>query len=126
MAYNQVTGEVTDLDPLPGWTELRFEVWQGVEGALTNPHGENIAIAAAATGPLLIAPATRVPSMVAPSQWQDDLQGSVHIGLRRDGPIWYIALTGVGPDGVRYRLADPIMYRAAIDGTAWDWLTAPG
>jgi hypothetical protein len=129
MAWYQVTGEVTDVDPLPGWTDLRFEVWQGVEGTLPNLHGDYIAIAQAATGPVLIAPASRVSNPEAPSHsflMYDHLTGSVHIGLRRDGPIWYISLTGVGPDGVRYRLADPIMYVATVQGTAWDWLTAPG
>ena len=126
-AWYQVTGELTDVDPLPGWTDLRFEFWQGVEAVVfPHTHWDHIAIAQAATGPVLIAPATRVPNSVAPSQNYNHLQGSIHIGLRRDGPIWYISLTGVGPDGVRYRLADPIMYQASISGTAWDWLTAPG
>jgi hypothetical protein len=52
--------------------------------------------------------------------------GTIDVGMRRDGPVWWVVLTGMGPDGTRYRLSDGRGVKIDFVGTGWDWLTAPG
>jgi hypothetical protein len=37
---------------------------------------------------------------------------------------WLVFLTGVGPDGVRYRLARPLSVPTVFSGAVWDWISA--
>ena len=114
-------------DPLPGWTDIRIEAWRS-----TSLGG----IAAGTSAPAATAPV--FPVVTHPEADNEVLTGRLDLGLRRDGPFWWILITGVAPDGVRYRLVDD---REALGlgllnsrqfatlipyGTAWEWLTAPG
>ena len=56
----------------------------------------------------------------------DAVTGSVDIGMRRDGDNWWLVLTGVLPDGHRYRLTDGDGVQIPFKGTTLDWLNAPG
>jgi hypothetical protein len=44
--------------------------------------------------------------------------------MMRDARSWYVLLTGVAPDGHRYRLGDGTQDTTDFNGTVWDWLTA--
>jgi hypothetical protein len=127
------TGELTAFfalstatggDPLPGWSDIRFEVWPGI-WVQNQAEGDVVGIAAGATAPILTAPGFRVASPIGP-RWPDEIHGTVAMGMRRDGPIWFVMLTGVAPDGIRYRLSKAVKWESDSYGTAWDWLTAPG
>jgi hypothetical protein len=125
-------------NPLPGWTDIRIEAWRG-----TNLGG----IAQGESAPKATAPASpevfpAIPGATNPEAENEVLTGTLALGMRRDGPFWWILVTGVAPDGVRYRLAnnreanltagrpglsDRVQLATITPyGTAWDWLTAPG
>jgi hypothetical protein len=55
----------------------------------------------------------------------DSLQAIFHFERMRDARSWWVVLTGVGPDGNRYRLGDGTGRETDFNGSAWDWLTAP-
>jgi hypothetical protein len=86
---------------LSGWSDLRLEVWRGIKSENAYWLG---GIAADSSSPTFTVPASRVPA--ATRGYPDDIEGTVQIGMRRDGPIWWIVLTGIGSDGIRYRLSD--------------------
>jgi hypothetical protein len=97
------------------WTDLRLEVWRGVKDETGRRGG--------------IEGGSHAPTMVGPATEQTDADnpyvvGTIDVGMRRDGPVWWIVLTGKGSDGSRYRLSNG--YGVTIDflGTGWDWLTA--
>jgi hypothetical protein len=43
----------------------------------------------------------------------------------RNAGDWWVFLTGVGPDGHRYRLEDVGGGSSTFNGSVWDWVTAP-
>ena len=66
------------------------------------------------------------PFAVQPAVLQgDSLQAEFHFERMRDARSWWVVLTGVGPDGSRYRLGDGSGNETDFNGSAWDWLTAP-
>jgi hypothetical protein len=54
----------------------------------------------------------------------DSLQATFHFDRMRDARSWYVLITGVAPDGHRYRLGDGTQNTTDFNGTVWDWLTA--
>ena len=81
-------------------------------------------IEAGAGAPTITAAGSRVA--LSMPEFPDQISGRMEIGLRRDGPIWWVMLTGLGPDGNRYRLSEGHLLTAEPIGSAWEWLTAPG
>ena len=100
------------------WTDLRIEVWRGV----TDYMGWQGGIEDGSHAPALVGPATKELT----SATNPNVVGTIYVGMRRDGPVWWVVLTGRGQDGIRYRLSDGRGVRIDFVGTAWDWLTAPG
>jgi hypothetical protein len=93
------------------WTDLRAEVWSAtVDG--TRASG----VDARAQAPILTVPITTDA---------DDDWIRLDIGMRRDGPAWWVVPTAVAPDGQRYRLSDGDGVEIPFNGTVWEWLTAP-
>ncbi|MBX3030189.1 MAG: hypothetical protein KF809_08500 [Chloroflexi bacterium] len=93
------------------WTGLRVEAWPA-----TTAGAWPVGVDPAATGPIVTAPATRDGT---------ELVGTLDIGMRRDGPAWWVVPTGVAPDGQRYRLSDGDGVEIPFHGTVWEWLMAP-
>ena len=103
-----------DLDQR--WTGLRLEAWPGVSGG----------IRAGSQSPMATATATHQNE--SPTQ-AEAITASFRIAIEREVTGWsnyWIVLTGIGPDGHRYRLANGAGLTAEFYGNAWDWLTAPG
>lgn len=106
--------QVDDPAVLAGFRDLRFEVWRA----------ENLPDAPDWVG--VFVPDTRysVPFATEPAVVdKGTLQfrfATSHVRNSR----WLVFLTGVGSDGVRYRLAYPLSLTTVFSGTAWDWLTA--
>jgi hypothetical protein len=131
----EVTVSATQVDAgeragLPGWSDIRFEVWPGVKLVSTyvDPNNSDSAddriyggIERGAMTPEMTTPALR-----SPGDGGKRLTGQFRLGIRRDGPNWWVTLTGVAPDGTRYRLSEGTVVEADPIGSAWDWLTAPG
>lgn len=96
----------------PAIEDLRIEVWPA-GGVGMRPDG--------------LDPRARAPVVTAPVLVTTDaVTGSVDIGMRRDGDKWWLVLTGVLPDGHRYRLTDGDGVQIPFKGTTLDWLNAPG
>jgi hypothetical protein len=96
---------------LANWSDLRFEAWhalpfmsdwQGIDTGYTSPFAVQPAVLQA-----------------------DSLPATFHFEHMRDARSWYVFLTGVAPDGHRYRLGDGTSGETDFNGSAWDWLTAP-
>ena len=100
------------------WTDLRLEVWRGVMDD-TGWHG---GIEDGSHAPSVVGPATEEVTDAD----NPNVVGTIDVGMRRDGPIWWVVLTGKGPDGTRYRLSNGRGVKIDFVGTGWDWLTAPG
>ncbi len=97
---------------LINWRDLRFEAWHG------QPMQESgaIGIDTHYTGALTVQPAVLQGK---------SLQADFHFERMRDARSLWVVLTGVGPDGSRYRLGDGSGNWTKFYGSAWDWLTAP-
>lgn len=97
---------------LSQWHDLRFEAWHGlsVSGIVAgvDPHYSS---------PFDIQPLESVDG--------GTLQARFRLDRFRDGNLWWVVLTGVAPDGVRYRLDDGGGGTTTFYGSVWDWLTAP-
>ena len=94
--------------------DLRFEAWRGVK------------FAEAPDWVGLFVPDTRYSAPFATEPAATDngtLQSRFDMSHVRTSQ-WLIFLTGVGPDGVRYRLAYDPNVPTTFSGTVWDWLTA--
>jgi hypothetical protein len=110
------TFDVVDPAALGRFADVRFELWRAVQDGAA-PAGFD--------GAMLPDPAFAGPYA---SQKIDVSQGSVaarfdlgHVRASR----WLLFLTGVGPDGHRYRLDNfPQSYVTSFNGTVWNWLTA--
>jgi hypothetical protein len=102
------------IDPiLANWRDLKFEAWHSYSHDVpANPMG----IDTNYSNPFLVEPAAVAG---------DSLQTTFHFERLRDAREWWIVLTGVGPDGHRYRLADGWGNSTPFRGSAWDWITAP-
>jgi len=98
---------------LANWRDLRFEAW----------HGQPMWQDSAAIG---VDTRYSIPFAVQPAVLQaDSLQADFHFERMRDARSVWVVLTGVGPDGSRYRLGDGSGDMTDFNGSAWDWLTAP-
>ena len=96
---------------LSQWHDLRFEAWraQSVTGIVAG-------VDPGPSSPFDIEPVESVYGA---------LQARFHLDRFRDGNLWWVVLTGVAPDGIRYRLDDGGGGTTTFYGTVWDWLTAP-
>jgi hypothetical protein len=98
---------------LINWRDLRFEAWHG------QPMWQD-------SGAIGVDTHYSSPFAVQPAVLQgDSLQADFHFERMRGARSWWVVLTGVGPDGSRYRLGDGSGNATDFNGSAWDWLTAP-
>jgi hypothetical protein len=97
---------------LSPWRDLRFEAWHAKP---TSPDLGPMAIDTNYSSPFALRPAVLEGDM---------LQATFHFERMRDARSWYVMLTGVAPDGHRYRLGDGTQNTTDFNGTVWDWLTA--
>ena len=98
---------------LSQWRDLRFEAW----------HGQSVAGIVAG-----VDPSSSSPFDIQPVQWAVEgggLQARFRFDSYRAGNRWWVLLTGVAPDGQRYRLDDGGGGTTTFHGSVWDWLTAP-
>jgi hypothetical protein len=98
---------------LANWRDLRFEAWHG------QPMWQD-------SGAIGVDTRYSSPFQVQPAVLQtDSLVADFHFERMRDVRSWWVVLTGVGPDGNRYRLGDGTGDQTDFNGSVWDWLTAP-
>jgi hypothetical protein len=98
---------------LANWSDLRFEAWHAL------PFMSD-------SGQLGIDTTYATPFAVQPAVLQgDSFPATFHFEHMRDARSWWVVLTGVAPDGHRYRLGDGTGNEADFNGSVWDWLTAP-
>ncbi len=98
---------------LTNWKDIRFEAWHGQP--MWRDSGA-VGIDTRYTSAFAVQPAV----LQAKS-----LQADFNFARMRDARSWWVVLTGVGPDGSRYRLGDGTGGETDFNGSAWDWLTAP-
>lgn len=102
--------DTIDGQTLLNWTDLRYEAWHTV------PMDE----------PGLIDTRYSTPFAVQPAVLNGNSFSAVfHFERLRDATWWMVFLTGVGPDGHRYRVTGGGGGNSYFNGSAWDWLTAP-
>jgi hypothetical protein len=106
------SGTVPIAPILSTWRDLRFEAWHAKP---TSPDLGPMAIDTNYSSPFALRPAVLEGDM---------LQATFHFERMRDARSWYVMLTGVAPDGHRYRLGDGTQDTTDFNGTVWDWLTA--
>jgi hypothetical protein len=98
------------------FTQIQFELWRAVhyDGAPIDARWEQVPDPGYST-PFAVQPATQVNGRLAVSFDLGHIRAS----------NWLLFVTGIGPDGHRYRLAFyPESYVTSFDGTVWDWFTA--
>ncbi len=97
---------------LPSWTDLQYEAWHALPVDELGPGGVDTHYS--------------TPFAVQPAALNgNSLSAVFHFERLRDAVHWWIFLTGVGPDGHRYRMGDGRGGQSNFNGSAWDWLTAP-
>jgi hypothetical protein len=96
---------------LANWRDLRFEAWHGLPGNPPEPYG----IDTSYSSPFATQPAVLSGTSLA---------ARFHFERMRNAGSWWLFLTGVGPDGHRYRLGGGVGGQSYFNGSAWDWLTA--
>ena len=97
---------------LANWSDVRFEAWRGMPENDPAVYG--------------VDPQYLSALAIQPANFHDNsLDASFHFERMRDAKFWWVFLTGIGPDGHRYRLADGGGGSSSFNGSAWDWLTAP-
>ena len=102
--------DTIDGQSLLNWTDLRYEAWHTV--SMDEPG--------------LIDTRYSTPFAVQPAVLNgNSLSAVFHFERLRDAVWWMTFLTGVGPDGHRYRLGGGGGGNSYFNGSAWDWLTAP-
>ena len=97
---------------LSQWHDLRFEAW----------HGQSVGGMDAGVDPAYSSPIDIQP---VESVYGGTLQARFRLDRFRAGNRWWVVLTGVAPDGQRYRLDDGGGGTTTFYGSVWDWLTAP-
>jgi hypothetical protein len=102
--------DTIDGQILPNWTDLRYEAWHSL------PMDEPGLIDARYSTPFAVQPAVLNGN---------SLSAVFHFERLRDATWWEVFLTGVGPDGHRYRIGGGGGGDSFFNGSAWDWLTAP-
>ena len=97
---------------LANWSDVRFEAWHALSMNDPSSYG--------------VDPHYSSPFAIQPANFHDNnLDASFHFERMRDAKAWWVFLTGIGPDGRRYRLADGGGGGSSFNGSVWDWLTAP-
>jgi hypothetical protein len=97
---------------LANWTDVRFEAWHSLSMNDPSSYG--------------VDPHYSSPIAIQPANFHDNsVDATFHFERMRDAKFWWVFLTGIGPDGHRYRLADGGGGGSSFNGSAWDWLTAP-
>ena len=92
-----------------GWSDLRVEAWR-----------------ARPLDPERVAPGVTGPSAIGPVTLRvDEVLAVVDPGFHRSGNVWLAVLTGVAPDGVRYRLTNGSGETIDWRPTLLEWLAAP-
>jgi hypothetical protein len=124
---------VWDFDPsssgaaaqaLSQFKDVRFEAWRAVRFDASPDIAEWIPD-----------PAYSAPYATAPADFNDVQFGAGHAEVEFDvGHVrtteWIVFVTGIGPDGRRYRLNEPEFnmgggpLESSFTGTIWQWLTA--
>ncbi len=107
------------VSDLASWSDFRIDVWRGAPSVF-EPGGVDLN---AVNSTLAV---DFKPTWGSPDNGLAEARANVDIGMRRDGPDWWLVLTAQAPDGTRYRLTDGCGVRVDFDGSLWDWLTAPG
>jgi hypothetical protein len=109
------TYEVRDPAVLASYRDLRFELWKAVPAPGFPADYLEFDPDPAATGPFAIVSAAPIGNEL-----------SVRIDMSHQRATrWLLFLTGIGPDGLRYRLEPiPDTIVTSFSGTVWDWLTA--
>jgi hypothetical protein len=113
----QSSWTIDDTQTLAQYRDVRFEAWRGTLIPGEREDGMDYLPDYRYAGPFATSPAARDRS---------ELLGSFDLSHVR-ATRWVIFLTGVGPDGVRYRLSGampPESVTTHFSGTVWDWLTA--
>jgi hypothetical protein len=105
-------GDQQTATALARWSDVRFEAWR----ALPYDNPDLYGVDPHYSSPFAIQPATSHDRY---------LDVTFDFGRIRDVRSWWLFLTGLGPDGHRYRLADLGGYDSSFNGSVWDWLTAP-
>jgi hypothetical protein len=95
---------------LANWRDIRFEAWR----ALPDSDPGSTGIDPQYTTPLLAQPAVISG---------DSLQAVLHLERMRYSGMWWVVLTGIGPDGGRYLLQVGGGGNTSFNGSVWDWLT---
>jgi hypothetical protein len=128
----QAVGVWTFFDPtsdevaqtLAQFKDVRFEAWRAVRFDASPDIPEWIPD-----------PAYSAPYATAPADFSTVQFGPAHAEVEFDvGSVrtteWIVFVTGIGPDGRRYRLNEPEFnlgggwLESSFTGTIWQWLTA--
>jgi hypothetical protein len=112
-AITDQTAPVSMATALTYWHDLRFEAWHWLD-----PFGPGDAYG---VDTRYSSPAIVLPAEIHPT-W---LQAVFHFERIRDPGPWEVMLTGIGPDGHRYTIADCGGGNTSFNGSVWDWITAP-
>jgi hypothetical protein len=113
--YSAITDQMAPVSmatALTYWHDLRFEAWHAQFGDSATMFG----IDSRYSSPFAVLPAEIHPS------W---LQAVFHFERMRDARDYEVVLTGIGPDGNRYTIADCGGAGEQFNGSVWDWITAP-
>jgi hypothetical protein len=105
-----------ELKNLP-FTGMRIEVWRALAGVSEWDSTDTAAFA--------VDPSSTAPYLVEPATMEGYFRIPADLGRHRQRR-WLVFVTGVGSDGMRYRLGQPLWFETPFTGTIWDWLTAPG
>lgn len=112
---------VFDKEGLARFSDLRFEAWRAVSYQAAYDSEDYYVPAAGYSEPAVIAPA-----VLGYDNWMRAYAATARLDFRHiRNARWTVFLTGIGPDGIRYRLGrEPASARIPFSGTVWDWLTA--
>lgn len=124
--------DIADAAAFADWTDLRIEAWKAIDPAGVEPT----AVSPLATKPFLVVPAVWGPpgqlgdggfKWSSSNPWGPRAM-TLYGSLRLDRTPWitaaWVAFTGVGPDGVRYRITEPQYEQAIFSGIPLEWLQA--
>ncbi len=118
--------DISDPSAVAGFKDLRFEAWRASQFPGAPDWVEDFIPAPGYSAPFATQPAVGVTyAAVEAGGLTTDyaaFTARFDMGHARTNR-WLVVLTGVAPDGIRYRLAmEPA--RTSFSGTVWDWLRA--
>jgi uncharacterized membrane protein len=111
---------VADPEVLAGFSALRFEVWRAVPFPGAPDWVDDYIPAPAYSEPFATTPAINSRDGGMGPEYVTATFDLSHVRTSR----WIVFLTGIGPDGDRYRFGMPASALSPFSGTVWDWLTA--